>query len=106
LQERAFERIGGVKTIKVDVRVVAATNANLEELVKENKFRSDLYYRLQVIQVTLPPLRERAEDIIPLAEEFLRRFAKENNRAILEITSAAKEIIEHYPWPGNVRNNG
>jgi DNA-binding NtrC family response regulator len=103
LQERAFERIGGVKTIKVDVRVVAATNANLEELVKENKFRSDLYYRLQVIQVTLPPLRERAEDIIPLAEEFLRRFAKENNRAILEITSAAKEIIEHYPWPGNVR---
>jgi two-component system response regulator AtoC len=103
LQERAFERIGGVKTIKVDVRVVAATNANLEDLVKANKFRSDLYYRLQVIQLTLPPLRERTEDILPLAVEFLRRFAKENNRPVMTISDAARPIIQAYPWPGNVR---
>jgi len=103
LQERAFERIGGVKTIKIDVRVVAATNADLEELVKKNRFRSDLYYRLQVIQLTLPPLRERTEDIPPLAAEFLRRFAKENGRASLTISEAAMAILMRYPWPGNIR---
>jgi DNA-binding NtrC family response regulator len=103
LQERAFERIGGIKTIKVDVRVVAATNADLEELVKSNRFRSDLYYRLQVIQLTLPPLRERIEDIAPLASEFLRRFAKENGRPALTITSEAMAILKRYPWPGNIR---
>ncbi|HEX5323965.1 MAG TPA: sigma-54 dependent transcriptional regulator [Capsulimonadaceae bacterium] len=103
LQERAFERIGGVKTIKVDVRLVAATNADLEELVKEGKFRSDLYYRLHVIQITLPSLRDRQEDIAPLAGEFLRRFAKENGRPELKITDDALHILCHYPWPGNVR---
>ncbi len=103
LQERAFERIGGIKTIKIDVRVVAATNADLEQLVKENKFRSDLYYRLQVIQLTLPPLRERTEDIVGLAAEFLRRFAKENGRPALSLSEPAIKIMNSYPWPGNVR---
>jgi two-component system, NtrC family, response regulator AtoC len=103
LQERAFERIGGIKTIKVDVRLVAATNANLEELVKQNKFRSDLYYRLQVIQLGLPPLRERTEDIAPLASEFLRRFAKENGRPALTIGESAMAVLMRYPWPGNIR---
>jgi DNA-binding NtrC family response regulator len=103
LQERAFERIGGVKTIKVDVRLVAATNADLEELVKEGKFRSDLYYRLHVIQITLPPLRDRQEDISPLAAEFLRRFAKENGRPEMRVSDEALHILHNYPWPGNVR---
>ncbi len=103
LQERAFERIGGVKTIKVDVRVVAATNADLENLVKEGKFRSDLYYRLQVIQLVLPPLRDRADDIAGLSAEFLRRFAVENARPPMEISPDALHILLNYPWPGNVR---
>ena len=103
LQERAFERIGGIKTIKVDVRVVAATNADLENLVKEGKFRSDLYYRLQVIQLVLPPLRDRADDIAGLSAEFLRRFAVENGRPPMVISSDALRILLSYPWPGNVR---
>jgi len=92
-----------VKTVKVDVRLVAATNADLEALVKEGKFRSDLYYRLHVIQITLPPLRERKEDIGPLSAEFLRRFAKENGRPEMKISDQALHILGHYPWPGNVR---
>jgi transcriptional regulator with GAF, ATPase, and Fis domain len=103
LQERAFERVGGVKTIKVDVRVVAATNADLEALVREGRFRSDLYYRLHVIQIQLPSLRERADDIPLLAAEFLRRFAAENERDVLEIAPDALAILRQYPWPGNVR---
>lgn len=103
LQERAFERIGGVKTLKVDVRLIAATNADLEELVRAGKFRSDLYYRLHVIQITLPPLRDRQEDIGPLAAEFLRRFAKENGRTEMKVSDEALHILCHYPWPGNVR---
>jgi DNA-binding NtrC family response regulator len=103
LQERAFERLGGVKTIKVDVRVVAATNANLEKLVADGKFRSDLYYRLHVIQINLPALRERQEDVEVLAVGFLKRFAKENSRPVLKIEKAALEVLKKYPWPGNVR---
>jgi two-component system, NtrC family, response regulator AtoC len=103
LQERAFERLGGVKTIKVDVRVIAATNADLEKLVADGKFRSDLYYRLHVIQVNLPSLRERPEDIEVLSMGFLKRFAKENGRPVMKIDKAALEILKKYPWPGNVR---
>jgi DNA-binding NtrC family response regulator len=103
LQERAFERLGGVKTTKVDVRVVAATNGNLEKLVTEGKFRSDLYYRLHVIQVSLPPLRDRTEDLEVLSMGFLKRFAKENGRPVLKIDPKAIEVLRKYPWPGNVR---
>ena len=103
LQERAYERVGGVKTIKVDVRVVAATNADLEALVAEGKFRSDLYYRLHVIQISMPPLRDRIEDIVDLAAAFLNRFARENGRSALTLSSEALAVLERYPWPGNVR---
>jgi two-component system response regulator AtoC len=103
LQERAFERLGGIKTVKVDVRVVAATNANLEKLVSETKFRSDLYYRLHVIQLNLPALRERQEDVEVLSIGFLKRFAKENGRPVLKIDKGSLEILKKYPWPGNVR---
>jgi DNA-binding NtrC family response regulator len=103
LQEREFERIGGEKTIKVDVRVVAATNSDLEALIEEGKFRKDLYYRLQVIQIVMPPLRERTEDIEELAAEFLRRFSEENERETLTISPQALDILKRYPWPGNVR---
>jgi two-component system, NtrC family, response regulator AtoC len=103
LQERAFERVGGVKTIKVDVRVVAATNSDLEKLVADNKFRSDLYYRLHVIQINLPPLRERPDDVEVLSMGFLKRFAKENARPVMKIDKDALQILKHYPWPGNVR---
>ncbi|MDR3709569.1 MAG: sigma-54 dependent transcriptional regulator [Capsulimonadaceae bacterium] len=103
LQERAFERIGGSKSVKVNVRLVAATNADLEALAGEGKFRSDLYYRLHVIQIVMPPLRDRIEDIPDLAREFLRRFALENGRKTLTLTDDSLAILEKYPWPGNVR---
>lgn len=103
LQERAFERIGGSQTVKVNVRVVAATNADLEGLSAEGKFRSDLYYRLHVIQITMPPLRDRVEDIPDLAQEFLRRFAVENSRIPMSLAADALAVLERYPWPGNVR---
>jgi len=102
LQERCFERIGGEKTINVDVRVIAATNSDLEALIDENKFRKDLYYRLQVIQIVAPPLRERKEDIEALASEFVRRFSIENERAPLAISPETLAVLESYPWPGNV----
>jgi len=103
LQQREFERVGGTKTIKIDVRLVAATNADLEQLIKESKFREDLYYRLQVIQIMLPPLRERTEDIPLLVEDFLHRFNQENGRNVTRITPDAMSAMESYYWPGNVR---
>ena len=103
LGERQFERVGGNKTLSVDVRLVAATNRNLEELVKAGKFRDDLFYRLQVVTVTLPPLRQRAGDIVLLANAFLREYTRENNKAISEITPEAMNALQLYPWPGNVR---
>lgn len=103
LGERQFERVGGNKTLSVDVRLVAATNRNLEELVKAGKFRDDLFYRLQVVTVTLPPLRQRAEDVVLLADAFLREYARENNKIISEITPQAMSAMQLYPWPGNVR---
>ncbi len=103
LGERQFERVGGNKTLSVDVRLVAATNRNLEELVKAGKFRDDLFYRLQVVTVTLPPLRQRGEDTVLLANAFLREYARENNKIISEITPEAMNALLLYPWPGNVR---
>ena len=103
LQQREFERVGGTKTIKVDVRVVAATNSDLEQLIKDNKFREDLYYRLQVIQITMPPLRKRVEDIPLLATQFLHKFNGENGTAVETFSSEAMMHLLSYPWPGNVR---
>lgn len=103
LQERTFERVGGNETIKVDVRVVAATNKNLSEEVREHRFREDLYYRLNVVHVDMPPLRQRGNDIVLLAEHFLRRFARENNRRIDGFSDAARAKLVAHRWPGNVR---
>ncbi|MCX6967075.1 MAG: sigma-54 dependent transcriptional regulator [Verrucomicrobia bacterium] len=102
-EERAFERVGGNLPIKVDVRLVAATNKNLEKMVAEGKFRDDLFYRLNVVQITLPPLRERKEDIPLLVNAFLKQFAKENGKPVRELTAEATEAILAYHWPGNVR---
>jgi Nif-specific regulatory protein len=102
LQERTFERVGGSRSIAVDVRIVAATNVNLEEAVRTRRFREDLYYRLHVVPITLPPLRERQEDIPLLVGHFLQRFNVENSRR-LKISSAAMDLIVAYDWPGNVR---
>lgn len=103
LQEREFERIGGTKTIKVDVRLVAATNKDLERAVAEKQFREDLYYRLQVIQVFVPPLRERREDIPALVEHFLAKYNAENARNIERVSREALEPLMRYSYPGNVR---
>jgi len=103
LQEREFERVGGNETIRVDVRVVAATNRNLPQLVARGQFREDLYYRLNVFPVALPPLRERAEDIPPLVNAFLQRYARQAGKRIEEISPEAMWKLLAYKWPGNVR---
>ncbi len=103
LQEREFTRIGGVQPIKVDVRIVAATNKNLDELVRRNQFREDLYYRINVISLYLPPLRERGEDVPLLAKHFLAKRVEEENRPHQEFSKDALELLSRYPWPGNVR---
>jgi Nif-specific regulatory protein len=102
LQEREFERVGGSKTIKVDVRLVAATNRNLEDMVKKGDFRADLYYRINVVTIFLPPLRDRREDIPALVDYFIGRFNKDNKRK-LAISPEAMEIFTRCNWPGNVR---
>jgi DNA-binding NtrC family response regulator len=103
IQEREFMRLGGLDTIKVDVRIIAATNADLEHAVQQGQFREDLFYRLAVISVTLPPLRRRSEDIPLLAQHFLAHYARENEKALREISPRAMEMLIDYPWPGNVR---
>ena len=103
LQEREFDRVGGVTAIRVDVRVVAATNRDLDVVVKEGRFREDLYHRLNVVPITLPPLRERREDIPALAHHFVQHFAKEVKRSLSAITDEALERLSAYDWPGNVR---
>jgi DNA-binding NtrC family response regulator len=103
IQEREFMRLGGTETIKVDVRILAATNADLRRLVQENKFREDLFYRLNVITIPLPPLRDRKEDIPLLVEHFLEKFAEENGRKGLRFTPEALRVMMKYDWPGNVR---
>jgi len=103
LQEREFERVGGTQPIRVDIKIIAATNRNLEEAVKRGAFREDLYYRLNVIAITLPSLRERKEDIPTLAEYFLQRFACETKKHFSGFTDEAREQLLGYAWPGNVR---
>jgi len=103
IQEREFMRLGGLDTIKVDVRIIAATNAELESMVQQGGFREDLYYRLNVITVSLPPLRRRSEDIPLLAQHFLAHYARENEKELREISPRAMELLIDYPWPGNVR---
>jgi Nif-specific regulatory protein len=102
LQEREFERVGGNRTIKVDVRLVCATNRDLEKMVQRGEYRADLYYRINVVSIFLPPLRERREDIPPLVAHFVDRFNKENRRK-LKIAPDAMEVLTHCYWPGNVR---
>jgi len=102
LQEQEFERVGGTKTIKTDVRLVAATNRNLEEMVKNGEFREDLFYRLNVIPINLPPLRERYEDVKLLVEHYLKKFMKEHKKK-MSFSKEALEILLDYPWPGNIR---
>jgi DNA-binding NtrC family response regulator len=103
LQDRRVRRVGGTDEMDVDVRVVAATNAPLEERVKEKRFREDLFYRLQVIPIHTPPLRERREDIPMLAQHFLERFARAMDKRVLKISDAAIQALGRYSWPGNVR---
>jgi DNA-binding NtrC family response regulator len=103
IQEKEFMRLGSVDTIKVDVRIIAATNANLAKLMEESKFREDLFYRLNVITVSLPPLRRRREDIPLLTAHFLDKYAEENKRKVKEITPEAMRILMDCSWPGNVR---
>jgi DNA-binding NtrC family response regulator len=103
LQEREFERVGGTKAIQVDVRVIGATNRELDQAVKEGRFREDLYHRLNVVPITLPPLRERREDIPVLAQFFLQRFSLETKKGFTEIAEDAQEKLLAYDWPGNVR---
>ncbi len=103
IQEREFMRLGGVETIKVDVRIIAATNVDLHRLMEEGKFREDLYYRLHVITVQLPPLRERKDDIPLLVQHFLDKYGEENMKRDLEVTPEALDLLMEYEWPGNVR---
>ncbi len=103
LQERKLRRVGGTKDIQLDVRIIAATNVNLKDMVTEGKFREDLYYRLFVIPIILPPLRERTEDIVALAEHFCKVFAKEFNRPVKTLTVSEKDQLLKHSWPGNIR---
>jgi DNA-binding NtrC family response regulator len=103
LQEREIVRVGGNQTVKVDFRVVAATNRSLEQLVEEGKFRPDLYYRLNVFRIELPPLRERREDIPALVDHFVRRFSSEMGKRITRVSPAAMNVLQQHSWPGNVR---
>ncbi|MFH1684355.1 MAG: sigma 54-interacting transcriptional regulator [Candidatus Margulisiibacteriota bacterium] len=103
LQEKEFERLGGTKTIKVDLRVICATHQNLEKMLKEKKFRDDLFYRINVFPVTLPPLRDRKEDIPLLVAHFTHKYNKENSKSIEGVNRAALDTLVAYDWPGNVR---
>src|SRR3981081_798351 len=102
-EQHAFERVGGNQTLRADVRVIAATNKNLEKLVQEGKFRDDLFFRLNVVRITMPPLRERKEDIPILVRGFLRHFCKANDKPLVDLTPDAMDALLAYNWPGNVR---
>jgi NtrC-family two-component system response regulator AlgB len=103
LQEKEYERVGEVETRKADVRIIAATSVDLAAAVKAGRCREDLFYRLNVVEIIVPPLRQRQEDILPLAERLLAFFARQNHRGLLGFTAAAQAALQHYPWPGNVR---
>jgi two-component system response regulator PilR (NtrC family) len=103
IQEREFMRLGGVETIRVDVRIIAATNVDLKRMVDEHRFREDLYYRLNVITIALPPLHDRREDIPLLAQHFLQKYGEENGKVPIELLPEALDLLMEYDWPGNVR---
>jgi formate hydrogenlyase transcriptional activator len=103
LQEKQFERLGGNQTLQIDVRVIAATNQDLGQMVRERRFRADLYYRLNVFPMTLPPLRERRDDIALLTECFVRKFAGQQGKVVATIPRDVMAALEHYDWPGNIR---
>ena len=103
MQEREFMRLGGMETIKIDVRIVAATNCDLRQMVEDGRFREDLFYRLHVINIFLPPLRDRKDDIPLLAQHFLEKYGTENNKRDLELAADALDLLTDYDWPGNVR---
>ncbi len=103
LEEKEFNRVGGSKTIKVDVRLITATNRDLEQLLKKGGFREDLYYRINVVPITMPPLREKKEDIIALLDHFIKKFNAENNKKVKGVSKEALELMMNYDWPGNVR---
>ena len=103
LEDQSFRRLGGLKDIKLDLRVVAATNKNLREAVKEGAFRQDLYFRLNVIQILIPPLRERADDIVPLTRFFIAHYNRRFKRSIEGVSDATAKLLLTHDWPGNVR---
>ena len=103
LQERAFERVGGTETIQVDVRILAATNRNLEEALKQNRLREDLYFRLNVVPIRVPPLRERRKDVPLLARRFAQQFAQRHEKPVEGLAEEALDLLGRYAWPGNVR---
>ena len=103
IEDKEFMRVGGTRLIKVDVRLIAATNQNLSTFIKEGKFREDLYYRLNVMDIVIPPLRDRKEDITPLIRHFLQKYAKKENKKITEFSKEAMDILRSYGFPGNVR---
>ncbi len=103
LQEHEFERVGGTESVKVDVRIIAATNANLESLMNQNRFREDLYYRLNVFSIFLPPLRDRKTDILLLADHFMLKYGRQNKKPVKRISTPAIDMLMRYHWPGNVR---
>ena len=103
LEEKAFRRLGSTSDIKVDVRVIAATNQDLEKTVRDGKFREDLYYRLNVLRIEMPPLRQRDRDIVLLAEHYIKAFSQEFRRPVRRLSAAAEQALLAYSWPGNVR---
>src|SRR5262245_44811745 len=103
LERRTFKRVGGTKDITVDLRIISATNQDLERMVREGNFREDLYYRLKVVPLWVPPLRDRKDDVIPLARLFMERFAKQFKKPFRDIAPAAERILVGYSWPGNIR---
>ena len=103
LQEQQFERVGGTETLSVDVRVIAGTNADLEIMMGDGNFREDLYYRLNVFSIFLPPLRDRRTDILLLADHFMLKYGRKHNKAVKRISTPAIDMLMRYHWPGNVR---
>ena len=103
LQEREIERVGGGRAIRVDVRIVAASNADLRQAVAAGRFREDLFYRLHVVPIAVPPLRERREDVAPLARHFLAKYARQFGKPVTDLSPGALDALERYHWPGNVR---
>jgi two-component system response regulator AtoC len=103
IDHRNFKRVGGAQDISVDIRIVAATNKNLDEEVRLGRFRSDLYFRLKVVSITLPPLRVRDGDVALLSEHFMREFSRKFQKGFAALSPEASHVLEQYPWPGNVR---